>query len=66
MDYRQLIKVMIESEYPLIGIDDLMDQLVGEYVFSIIKLRSGYLQIQMKSKDSYGGDFGSSVGIKNI
>ena len=32
MDYRQLSKVMGEINYPLQGIDDLMNQFLGEYV----------------------------------
>ena len=39
MDYRQLSKVMGEINYPLQGIDNLMEQLLGEYVYSIIELR---------------------------
>ena len=53
VDYRQLSKVMIKIKYPLQGIDDSMDQLLGEYVYSIIELRSGYLQIQVKSEDNF-------------
>lgn len=39
MDYRQLIKVFIEIKYPLQRIDDLLDQMVREYVFIIIGFR---------------------------
>jgi len=34
IDYRQLNKVTIKNRYPLPGIDDLIDQLVGARVFS--------------------------------
>ncbi|MCI60061.1 RNA-directed DNA polymerase (Reverse transcriptase), partial [Trifolium medium] len=36
IDYRQLNKVTLKNKYPLPRIDDLMDQLVGAYVFSKI------------------------------
>ena len=47
MDYWQLNKVSIKNWYPLLRIDDLMDQLVGAEVFSKIDLRSGYHQIRV-------------------
>jgi hypothetical protein len=51
VDYRQLNKVTIKNRYPLLRIDDLMDQLVGAEVFSKIDLRSGYHQIRVKAED---------------
>ena len=48
VDYRQLIKLMIQIKDPIQRIGDLMDQLVGEYAFSITELWLGYLQIQVK------------------
>jgi len=51
IDYRQLNKVTIKNKYPLLRIDDLMDQLVGARVFSKINLRSGYHQIKVKDED---------------
>jgi len=51
VDYRQLNKVKIKNRYPLLRIDDLMDQLVGAEVFSKIDLRSGYHEIRVKADD---------------
>lgn len=51
VDYRQLDKVTIENKYPLMRIDDLMDQLVGSCMFSKIDLQLGYHQIRVKPKD---------------
>ena len=62
VDYHQLNKVMIKNKYPLPRIDDLMDQLVGAYVFSKIDLRSGYHQIQVKSEDIPKTAFRTSYG----
>lgn len=51
VDYRQLNKVTIKNKYSFPRIDDLMDQLVGAFVFSKIDLRSGYHQIRVKDED---------------
>ena len=40
VDYSQLNKVTIKNKYPLLRIDDLMDQLQGAIVFSKIDLHS--------------------------
>ena len=42
---------MIKNKYPILRIDDLMDQLVGARVFSKIDLRSGYHKIRVKDDD---------------
>ena len=51
VDYRQLNKLTIKNKYPLLRIDDLLDQLRGAAVFSKIDLRSGYHQILVKPED---------------
>lgn len=57
VNYRQLDKMAIKNRYPLSKISDLMDQLVGSYVFSKIVLRSGYHQIRVKPEDIPKTDF---------
>ena len=42
VNYRQLNKLTIKNKYPLLKIDDLMDQSSGAIVFSKIDLRMGY------------------------
>jgi len=62
VDYRQLNKVTIKNRYPLPRINDLMDRLVGEAVFSKIDLRSGYHQIRVKAKDLSKTTFQTGYG----
>jgi len=46
-----LNKLTNKNKYPLLRIDDLMDQLHGASVFFKIDLRSGYHQILVKAED---------------
>jgi len=62
IDYRQLNKLTIKNKYPLLRIDDLMDQLHRAVVFSKIDLRSGYHQISVKAEDVQKTTFRSRYG----
>ena len=47
IDYRQLNRVTIRNQYPLLRIDELFNQLQGSRVYSKIDLRSGYHQLRV-------------------
>ncbi|GKA47492.1 putative reverse transcriptase domain-containing protein [Tanacetum coccineum] len=51
IDYRELNKLTIKNQYPLLRIDDLVDQLQGLSVYSKIDLRSGYHQLRVRDED---------------
>jgi hypothetical protein len=51
IDYRALNKKTIKNRYPILRIDELMDELRGEKYFTKIDLHSGYHQIQVQEKD---------------
>ena len=51
VDYKELNKLTMKNKYPLPRIDDLLDQLGGDKVFSKIDLRLGYHQIRIKPED---------------
>ena len=42
IDYQQINKVTVKNKYPLLRIEDLLDQLKGAGVFSNIDLQSRY------------------------
>nr|GFB06953.1 putative reverse transcriptase domain-containing protein [Tanacetum cinerariifolium] len=51
IDYRELNKLTVKNQYPLLRIDDLFDQLQGSSVYSKINLRSGYQQLRVHNED---------------
>ena len=51
IDYQQLNRVTIKNRYPLLRINDLLDQLRGARVYSKIDLRTGYYQLRVKEAD---------------
>ena len=51
IDYWELNKVTIKNRYPLLRIDDLLEQLKGAAVFSKIDLGSGYYQFKVHESD---------------
>lgn len=51
IDYRELNKVTVNNRYPLLWIDDLLNQLQGMQVFSKIDLQLGYYELRVKCED---------------
>ena len=51
IDYRELNKVTVKNQYPLLRIDGLFDQLQGAQYFSKIDLRSDYHQLRIREAD---------------
>ncbi|GKD46012.1 putative reverse transcriptase domain-containing protein, partial [Tanacetum coccineum] len=50
IDYRELNKLTMKNRYPLSRIDDLIDQLQGSRVYSMIDSRSGYHQLRVREE----------------
>ncbi|KAF5445259.1 hypothetical protein F2P56_034324 [Juglans regia] len=51
IDYRELNKVMIKNKYLLPWINNLLDQLQGEAVFSKMSMQYRYHQLKVKEQD---------------